>query len=101
MGRGTRFPRISTEIAEANDFVNIATATETVVKATSGILATVVINGGTMGAITIYHGTVVGGVKIATIAAPSAGMVLPYGVHCPNGITVVTAVATDITVTYL
>jgi len=101
MARGSRFPRISTEIVEANDFVNIATATETEVKASSGILATVVVNGGTMGAITIYNGAVAGGLKVATIAAPLAGMLFPYGVHCPNGITVVTAAATDITVTYL
>ena len=80
---------------------NIATAITTLVKSSMGFLGHIVVNGGTMGSITVYDGVDATGTKIATIAVPSAGMVLPYGCIFAIGLCVVTAAATDITVCYV
>ena len=93
-----RYP--GAEIVEKADFANIATATTTLVKSGAGSLASITVNGGTMGSITVYDSLTAAGTKIATVAAPVAGMVLPYGVRFKTGLTIVTAEATDLTVSY-
>ena len=79
---------------------NIATATTTLVKSGMGFLGHIVVNGGTMGSITVYDGIDATGTKIATITDPTAGMVLPYGCIFNVGLCIVTAATTDITVCY-
>lgn len=79
---------------------NISTATTTVVKTGPGFLGQLVVNGGTMGSITVYDGVDATGTVIATIAAPTAGMVFPYGCIFSKGLCVVTAAATDVTACY-
>lgn len=80
---------------------NISTATTTLVKTGTGFLGQIIVNGGTMGAVTVYDGVDATGTAIATIAAPTAGMVLPYGCVFSVGLCIVTAAATNITVSYV
>jgi hypothetical protein len=93
-----RYP--SSEIIEKAGFLNLATAATTTVKTGAGSLASIVINGGTMGSITVYDSLAGSGTKIATIAAPLPGMVLPYGVRFATGLTIVAAANTDFTVCF-
>ena len=80
---------------------NIVTAATTLVKTGMGFLGQIIVNGSTMGAVTVYDGVDVTGTKIATIDAPTAGMVLPYGCVFKVGLCIVTAAATDITACYV
>jgi hypothetical protein len=86
----------------------IATATTTTVKPTSGYLHTVTINGGTAGVVTLYDiaaagctGTPASG-KFATIETVGATnpVTLIYDLATVNGLCVVTAAATDVTVSF-
>jgi hypothetical protein len=86
----------------------ISTATTTTVKPTNGYLHTVTINGGTAGAVTLYDiaaagctGTPASG-KFATIETIGATnpVTLIYDLATVNGICVVTAAATDVTVSF-
>lgn len=80
---------------------NITTATTTVVSAGPCVLGTVTINTTAAGTITIYDNTAASGTKIATIAAsPVNGSTFIYNVKCRTGLTVVTAAASDITVSF-
>lgn len=87
-------------VFEYYSYNNITSAADTQVKGTAGILAGVVVNGGTMGAITIYNNTSCATTIIATIASPYGGQVIPFGVYAGTGICVKTAAATNITVIY-
>ena len=87
-------------VYERYKYVNVTTATTTLVKTGLGILAGITVNGGTLGAITVYDNTAAAGPKIATIAVSYAGQVIPFGVGFTTGLTVVTGAATDITVIY-
>jgi len=93
-----RYP--GTEIVEKADFSNIVSDATTLVKSGAGSLACITVNGGTMGAITVYDSLTAAGTKIATVASPVAGMVLPYGVRFKTGLTIVTADNTNLTVSY-
>jgi hypothetical protein len=85
-------------------FVNITTATTTVVKATAGRLHSVTINSkGTVSSlVTIYNNTSAAGTKVATIDSLNLSGVYVFDADCTTGITVVTTgtVAPDITVLY-
>jgi hypothetical protein len=89
-------------------YAYIATATTTIVRGNGGFLDTVTINGGTAGVVTLFDigsagctGTPASG-KFATIETISATnpVTLFYNLQTKNGICVLTAAATDITVTY-
>lgn len=90
----------NTKVIEAYSYNNITTATNTQVLATAGVLAGIDVNGGTMGAITIYDAASCAGTTIATIASPYAGQVIPFGVYASTGICITTAAATNLTVIY-
>lgn len=90
----------TTEIVEASELLNITADATTVVKAGPGRIACITVNGGTMGAITVYDSLAASGTTIATVSAPYAGMVLPYGGRFKTGLTIVTADNTNITVSY-
>jgi hypothetical protein len=80
---------------------NITTATTTVVKSGKGYLNLITINTTTAFAITIYDNTAASGTKIATIAAsPAIGSTFVYQGKFNTGLTIVTAGASDITVSY-
>ena len=79
---------------------NIASATTTVIGG-PGILHSIVINTTAAGTITIYDNTAASGTKIATIKASAVEGTYLYDVRCRTGLTIVTAAASDITVSYL
>ena len=88
-------------------YAYINTETTTVVRGNAGYLNSLTINGGTAGVVTLYDigqggctGTPASG-KFAVIAALTGNPVtLDYNLHTNNGICVVTAAATDVTVAY-
>jgi bifunctional ADP-heptose synthase (sugar kinase/adenylyltransferase) len=85
----------------AYNYNNISTATTTVVKTGAGILHSITVNTTTAFAITVYDNTSAAGTKIATIAAsPAIGSTFIYDVSFSTGLTIVTAGASDITVSY-
>lgn len=83
-----------------NKFNNITTATTTVVKSRSGILKNIVINTTAAGAITVYDNTAGSGSKIATFPVSAVVGTYSYNARFVNGLTIVTAGASDITVTF-
>jgi len=97
--RGTSFKRLS-PVAVAPRYVNISTATTTVVRVGAGTLRAIVANTPT-GNVTIYDNTAASGTKIGTIVFSSAApLVLQYGLEVNTGITIVTSAAADITVVF-
>lgn len=87
---------------DAYDYKNIATATTTVVKSGAGVLHGIVINTTAAATITVYDNTSAAGTKIATIAAsPVIGSTFLYDIAFSTGLTIVTAGASDITVSYI
>lgn len=83
-------------------YTNIASGTTTVIKASSGVLHSVTINTTAAAAITLYdNASAASGTKIATIAAsPAIGQTFIYDCSFINGLTIVTAGASDITVSW-
>lgn len=86
-------------------FVNITTATTTVVKKGFGRLKSVIVNKPVANAvITIYNNTEASGAKIGTITLPATLLQdvenLNYDCEFSTGLTIVTSAATDITVVY-
>ena len=102
-------PLYSQAVPSSNgNYAYIASATTTTVKPTNGYLHTVTINGGVAGAVTLYDiagggctGTPASG-KFATIETIGATnpVTLIYDLATKNGICVVTAAATDLTVSF-
>lgn len=83
------------------NFTNIATNTTTLVKTGGGILHGITINTTAASAITVYDSLTATGTKIATIAAsPAIGQNFTYDVSFTIGLTIVTAGASDITVSW-
>jgi hypothetical protein len=80
---------------------NIAAAATTVIKTGPGVLHTLTVNTTAAGAITIYDNTLAAGTKIATIKASVAEQTFTYDVAFGTGLTIVTAAASDITVSYV
>ncbi len=81
--------------------VAITTATTTVVKSSGGIVGTLSnASGAVTGTITIYDNTAGSG-KTIWSATLAAGQVLPLGIPCGIGITIVTAAADAIAVSYV
>jgi hypothetical protein len=81
--------------------LNIASAGTYVVKSGPGILHSIVINTTAASAITVYDNTSAADPKIATIAnSPVIGSTFAYDVAFANGLTIVTAGASNITVAY-
>jgi len=83
-------------------YSNISTATTTTVKSGTGILSSITINTTAAGTITIYDSLSGAGTKIGTIAAsPAIGSTFNYNdLAFATGLTIVTAAASDITVSY-
>jgi len=80
----------------------ISSATTTVVKSGTGTLASITILGGTLGAITVYDNTAASGTTICPAFTPAAGSMetLTFNVGFTNGLTIVTAAATVLQVSY-
>jgi hypothetical protein len=81
-------------------YSNIATNTTTTVKSGEGVLHSIVVNTTAAGAITIYDSTAGSGTKIGTMKASIAEGTYIFDVKFSTGLTIVTAAASDITVSY-
>jgi hypothetical protein len=81
-------------------YKNISTATTTIVKPGAGVLHTLTVNTTAAGAITIYDNTAASGTKIATLKASIAEQTFTFDVGFGTGLTIVTAAASDITVSF-
>lgn len=81
-------------------FNNITTATTTTVKSGSGHLASITVNTTAAGTITVYDNTAASGNKIATLPASAVVGTYKYDLQFATGLTIVTAAASDITVSY-
>ena len=77
---------------------NITSDTTTVISARPCFLSHIVVNGGTMGAISIWDNNLAGGSVVATIASPLAGQHYVYDAAMIYGLKVVTADNTNLTV---
>jgi len=80
----------------------ISTATTTTVATGTGTLHTITILGGTLGAITVYDNTAASGTTICPAFTPAAGTMetLIFDVGFKTGLTIVTAAATVLQVSY-
>lgn len=81
-------------------FNNIKTATTTVVKTGAGVLHKIVVNTTAAGTIVVYDNTAGSGSTIATLKASIVENSYTYDTPFTTGLTIVTAAASDITVTY-
>ena len=92
--------------AKGNQWVNITTATTTVVCPKGGVLHTLTFNKPVAaGTITMYdHASAASGSKIGTITFPATVLAnqnsLIYDIAFSNGLTIVTVEANDITVSF-
>jgi hypothetical protein len=87
-------------VRERYNYTNVTASDNTIIKASPGMLAGMVVHGGTMGAITVYDNTTCSSGTIATIASPVAGQVIPFGVNTIRGLCIRTAAAMNITVVW-
>lgn len=79
---------------------NISTAATTVIKSSAGVLHSIVVNTTAAGAITVYDNTSGTGTKIGTLKASIAEGTYIFDVQFNTGLTIVTAAASDVTVSY-
>lgn len=84
----------------AYEHKNIASATTTVVSTGPCVLHSITVNTTAAGAITVYDNTAASGTKIATLKSSIVENEYGYDVRCRTGLTVVTAAASDVTVSY-
>mgnify|MGYP001313563067 CR=1 FL=1 len=88
-------------VREGYDYKSITAADNPVVKARPGLLAGIVVVGGTLGTLTVYDGvTCAGTVIVPTTATLVAGQIIPLGVVARTGICVTLSAATNLTVVY-
>lgn len=78
----------------------ISTATTTVVKSGSGFLHTITVSGGTAGIITVYDNTAASGTVIVAFASTNALNTYIFNETFGTGLTIVTAAATQINISY-
>jgi hypothetical protein len=88
------------KVEQRYDYRHIATATTTAVKASPGFLHSLTVNTTAAGAITIYDSLAASGDVIAILKASIGENTFTFNVNCDIGITVVTAAASDITVSF-
>ena len=97
-------PRVSEEgsgyAVDCHKYNHITTNTDTVVKASPGILVRIVINTDAAGAITVYDNTSASAPVIAVLESGAPHGSYEYGIRCSTGITIKTAAANDLTVVY-
>ena len=80
------------------NYTHINSATNTAVKSGAGMLHTITINT-PLGAVTVYDNTAASGTVIAVISASAIGT-LVFDVNFSTGLTITTASANDMTVSY-
>lgn len=90
-----------TSIKNHNSYRYISTADTTVVKTGAGTLHRLIVTGGTAGTIVVYDNTAASGNIIASFASTAAASSYEFNVDFTVGLTVVTAAATNVTVSYV
>lgn len=94
------FPE-ATLVSEGYSYSNITTSDNTVVKTGAGVLAGIVVAGGTVGAVTVYDNTTCSGTTVVpTTDNVYFGQIIPAGVSVTRGICVTTSAATKLLVIY-
>jgi hypothetical protein len=90
------------ELTSESNFTykNITAAATTVVKSGAGELRSVTVNTTAAGTIKIYDNTAGSGTLIGTLKASVGEQTFQYDVAFGTGLTIVTAAASDITVSY-
>lgn len=78
----------------------ISTAATTTVKSGTGILKSIIVNGGTAGTVILYDNTAGSGTVIASFDSTNALATYPFELTFNTGLTVVTGAATKVTVIY-
>jgi hypothetical protein len=94
--------------SSTNSYKYIVTATTTTVTAQGSTLVSITINGGTVGAVSLFDigsagctgAPASGAFGVIVALAANTARTLTYNLRVKNGICVVTAQATDVTVTY-
>ncbi len=81
-------------------YTAINTATTTTVKSGAGVLHSITVAAGTLGAITVYDNTAGSGTTIMRTFTPTAAGTFVLDVSFNTGLTIVTAAATVVTVSY-
>jgi len=81
-------------------WVNIASATTTVVKAGRGVLRRIIVNNVVASTISVYNHPTGASNPIAVIGASAPIASLPYDLEFSLGLTIVTAGASNLTVVY-
>lgn len=80
---------------------HISTSTTTTVKATSGLLDSIVVNNpGTAATVTVYDNTAASGTVLAVLGGLAGASTLSYKLPFSTGLTIVTTGAPDLTVLY-
>lgn len=85
---------------ESYRYTAINTATTTVVKSGTGVLHSLSVAAGTLGAITVYDNTAGSGTTIMRTFTPTVAGNFVLDVAFSTGLTIVTAAATVVTVSY-
>ncbi len=88
------------KVEERFSYSNITTATTTTVKSGAGFIHAITVNTTAAGTITIYDNTAGSGTKIATLKASVGEQTFFYNAAFGTGLTLVTAAASDVTVSY-
>lgn len=88
------------KVEERFSYSNITTATTTTVKSGAGFVHAITVNTTAAGTITIYDNTAGSGTKIGTLKASIGEQTFIFNVTFGTGLTIVTAAASDITVSY-
>jgi len=103
VGLGEQLDRVNDGVRAYDDDYNyevIKTATTTTVKPGAGFIKEIRVIGGTLGAVTIYDNTAGSGTEIAPSSTPDKGQVLKKSCQFTTGLTIVTAAATYIVISY-
>lgn len=88
------------KVEERFSYSNITSATTTTVKSGAGFVHAITVNTTAAGTITIYDNTAGSGTKIATLKASVAEQTFFLNASFGTGLTIVTAAASDVTVSY-
>lgn len=81
-------------------YLVIKTATTTVVKSGSGFIKEIRVLGGTLGAVTVYDSLTATGSEIVPAVTPAGATVLKKSCAFATGLTIVTAGATILVISY-
>lgn len=89
-----------TAYLHGNSLSYISSATTTTAKTGAGVLHTITVTGGTAGTIIVYDNTAGSGTVIASFDSTNALATYTFDLAFSTGLTIVTAAATKVTVSY-